>query len=69
MTVLGKKFANGPEEDSDPVPFGPNTINPDKIDTRIEHRQARLKFESNEVDGNYELGRILMTVELGDERP
>jgi len=69
VTVLGKKYANGPEEDSDPVPFGPNTSNPDKIDMRIEHREARLMFESNEVDGNYELGRILMTVELGDERP
>jgi len=69
MSVLGKKFANGPEEDSGPIPFGPNTTNPNKIDTRIEHREARLKFESNEVDGDYELGRILMTVELGDERP
>lgn len=69
MTVLGKKYANGPEEDSGPIPFGPDTDNIDKIDTRIEHREARLKFESNEIDGNYELGRILMTVELGDERP
>jgi len=66
MSVLGKPFAQGLEEDSGPFPFTPDI---GKIDLRIEHREVRLKFESNEIEGNYELGRILITAEFGDERP
>lgn len=69
MTVLGRKFANGgpaDEEDSGPYVFDPST---GKIDLRVEHRLVRLKFESNEVGGNYEMGRLLITAEYGDERP
>ena len=40
-----------------------------KVDLRVEHREIRLKFESNVLDGNYEMGRILLTTEYGDERP
>jgi hypothetical protein len=29
----------------------------------------KLLFESNDIDGHYEMGRILVTAELGDERP
>lgn len=67
MTILGRKFANSiTEEDSGPFFFEPHT---DKIDLRIEHRLMRLKFESNEIDGNYEMGRLMITCEFGDERP
>ena len=67
MTVLGRKFANSPnEEDSGPFYFTPST---DKIDLRIEHRLVRLQFTSNELDGNFEMGRLLITAEYGDERP
>ena len=40
-----------------------------KIDLRVEHRLIRLKFESNEIDGSYEMGRNMITAEFGDERP
>ena len=67
MTVLGRKFANSvTEEDSGPYYFEPHT---DKIDLRVEHRLMRLKFESNTIDGNFEMGRLLITAEFGDERP
>jgi len=67
MTILGRKFANSAtEEDSGPYYFEPHT---DKIDLRVEHRLMRLKFESNEIDGNFEMGRLLITAEFGDERP
>ena len=66
MSVLGKPFAQGLEEDSGPFPFTSDT---GKIDLRIEHREVRLRFESNDVDGNYEMGRVLITAEYGDERP
>jgi len=66
LTVTGRKFARGYEESSGPFTFTPET---EKIDLRVEHREVSLKFESNSIDGNYEMGRILITAELGDERP
>jgi hypothetical protein len=66
MNILGRKFPNGPEEDSGPFYFNPDT---GKIDLRIEHRLVRLQFISNTIDGNYEMGRNLITAEYGDERP
>jgi hypothetical protein len=67
MTILGRKFASGPyEESSGPYYFTKDT---GKIDLRVEHRLVRLKFESNEVNGNYQMGRNLITCEYGDERP
>lgn len=66
MTILGRKFARGATENSGPFPFDPDT---GKIDLRVEHREIRLKFESNVLDGNFEMGRLLITAEYGDERP
>jgi hypothetical protein len=69
MTILGRKFANGGvayEEDSGPYYFDPST---GKIDLRVEHRLVRLQFESNQIDGNFEMGRLIITAEFGDERP
>jgi hypothetical protein len=67
MTILGRKFANSSvEENSGPYYFEPHT---DKIDLRVEHRLMRLKFESNELNGNFEMGRLMITAEFGDERP
>jgi hypothetical protein len=66
LTILGRKFARGAVENSGPFPFDPDT---GKIDLRVEHREIRLKFESNVLDGNFEMGRLLITAEYGDERP
>ena len=66
LTVLGRKFARGDVETSSPFPFGPET---GKIDMRIEQREIRLKFSSDDINGNYEMGRLLITAEYGDERP
>ena len=68
MSILGRKFADdsNSEEDSGPYYFDPTT---GKIDLRIEHRLVQLKFESNTLNGNYEMGRIMITAEFGDERP
>jgi len=66
LTIVGSKFARGTQELSGPYPFDPDT---GKIDLRVEYREVRLKFESNSIDGNYEMGRLLITAEYGDERP
>lgn len=66
LNILGEKFARGGTQVNGPYPFGPDT---EKIDLRIEHREMRLQFTSNVINGNYEMGRILITAEYGDERP
>lgn len=66
MIILGRKFARGAVENSGPFYFDPDT---GKIDLRVEHREIRLQFESNTLNGNFEMGRLLITAEYGDERP
>jgi hypothetical protein len=66
LVVLGRKFARGDTETSTSFMFGPND---GKIDMRVEHREVRLKFSSDDINGNFEMGRLLLTTEYGDERP
>ena len=66
MEIDGRKFARGPIENSGPFYFDPDT---GKIDLRVEHREITLTFTSNDINGNYEMGRLLITAEYGDERP
>jgi len=66
LQVIGRKFARGEEEMSPVFTFGPND---GKVDLRIENRESRLKFESNTINGDFQMGRILITAEYGDERP
>ena len=67
MNILGRKFAGSlMEEIAGPYYFVQDT---GKIDLRVEYRLVRLQFVSNEIDGNFEMGRNLITAEFGDERP
>jgi hypothetical protein len=50
---------------SDPYVFNSNTL---KIDLREQRRELRLKFESNTYNGDYYMGRVLLSAEMGDER-
>jgi hypothetical protein len=72
LNIIGNRFAQGIGPDSNNVeidgPF-PFTQDIEKIDLRKEHREIRLQFSSNVINGNYEMGRILVTAELGDQRP
>lgn len=67
MTVVGRPFAQSANvEYNGPYEFSPDT---GKIDMRVEHRLISLIFDSNVIDGDYEAGRIMITAEMGDERP
>ena len=66
LTIVGRKFAASQVENSGPYIFSPST---EKIDLRVEHREVQFQVISNEIGGNYEQGRLLVTQELGDERP
>jgi hypothetical protein len=66
LTVVGRPFAQGQIEENGPFTFADTD---GKIDLRVEHRLVSLRFASNVIDGDYQAGRIMITAELGDERP
>jgi hypothetical protein len=64
--VTGRTFAQAEDVTSDPYPFNPDTK---KIDLREQRRELRLIFTSNVQGGNYQLGKILLSANVGDVRP
>ena len=65
LYVTGQGYADGPDEISEPYVFDNTTL---KIDMREQRRLLRLKFESNTFNGDYYMGRILLSADMGDER-
>ena len=65
LTVTGRPYAQAEDASSNPYVFSPNTH---KIDMKEQRRELRLKFESNVVDGNYQLGYLLLSADIGDVR-
>lgn len=65
LVVTGKGYAEDVDVASDPYVFSPTTL---KIDMREQRREMRLRFDSNTIRGNYYMGKILMSVDQGDER-
>jgi hypothetical protein len=65
VEVIGREFAQTEDVVSDPYPFTPED---GKIDTREQRRQIRLRFSSNVLGGNYEMGRVILHTEPGDVR-
>jgi len=66
LYVTGRPFAQSQDTTTGPYTFAPNT---NKIDMREQRRELRLKFESNVVGGNYQLGYLLLSADIGDVRP
>lgn len=65
LYVTGKGYADDTDITTGPYMFTNDTL---KIDLREQRREMRLKFESNTQNGNYETGRILLSIDVGDER-
>lgn len=65
VTVVGEEFAQTETTQSSPYTFGATT---GKIDMREQKRNLRLRFESNVVGGNYEMGKVILHTEPGDNR-
>ena len=63
--VTGKGYADGTDETSTPYVFAPDTL---KIDMREQRREMRLRFESNTQNGDYYMGKVLLSIETGDTR-
>jgi hypothetical protein len=66
VIVTGPPFAQGADKESDPYIFSPDI---GKIDLREQRRELRLRFISDVAGGNYQLGKLLLTAEIGDVRP
>ena len=66
LVITGRPFAQSEDVDSDPYTFGPNT---GKVDMREQRREIRLRFRSNVVGGDYQLGKLLLSAAFGDVRP
>jgi hypothetical protein len=65
MYVTGRPYAQSPDQVSEAYPFTPTT---NKIDIREQRREFRLKFVSNVANGNYQLGKLLLSADVGDVR-
>ncbi len=64
--VTGRPYAQSEDVASQEYPFSPDT---GKIDMRQQRREIRLRFKSNVSGGNYQMGKVLLSVTLGDVRP
>jgi len=65
VVVTGKGYADDTDQVSQVYSFNASTL---KIDMKEQRREMRLKFESNTQNGNYFMGRVVLSVETGDVR-
>ena len=65
LYITGRPYAQSDDAQSVPFVFDSTT---NKIDMKEQRRELRLKFVSNEVSGDYQLGRILLNADIGDTR-
>lgn len=66
LYVEGNAYARSSNDISAPFVFGPTT---EKIDIHEQRREMYLRFESNELDGDYQFGQNIAVMRLGDTRP
>ena len=65
VVVTGKGYADDTDQESAPYPFDPTTL---KIDMKEQRRELRLRFTSNTQNGDYFMGRVILSGETGDVR-
>jgi len=65
VVITGKSYAEDVDDPSDPYPFDGTTL---KIDMKEQRREMRLRFISNTQNGDYFMGRILLSLDNGDVR-
>jgi len=66
LYVTGRPFAQKTDVTTGPYTFDPDT---GKVDLREQRRELRLLFVSDVQDGNYQVGKILLSADVGDVRP
>jgi len=66
LFVTGRPFAQSEDLTTGPYLFDPST---GKIDLREQRRELRLRFVSNVVNGDYQVGKVILNANIGDVRP
>jgi hypothetical protein len=65
LYVVGRPYPDQPDQITGPYTFAPGTS---KIDMKEQRRLLRLKFVSNQVDGDYQTGKVIVDADFGDVR-
>lgn len=65
VIVTGRPYAQSEDKESDPYIYSPNT---NKIDMREQRRELRLRFGSNVINGDYQMGKVILSISAGDVR-
>lgn len=65
MYITGRPYAQSQDHTTGPYVFDSNT---NKIDLKEQRRELRLQFVSNTQNGNYQLGNLLLSADIGDVR-
>ena len=65
LVVTGKGYADDTDITSLPYNFDPDTL---KIDMKEQRREMRLNISSNVAGGDYFMGNVLISADIGDER-
>lgn len=65
LFVTGRPFAQAEDKTTGPYHFEPGTT---KIDLREQRRELRLKFVSNVAGGDFQMGKVIVSADLGDVR-
>ena len=65
LYIVGRPYPDQPDQITGPYSFDAVT---GKIDMKEQRRLLRLKFVSNQVDGDYQVGKIIVDADLGDVR-
>jgi hypothetical protein len=65
LIVTGKGYADDTDQPSQVYTFDESTL---KIDMKEQRREMRLRFESNTQNGDFFMGRVVLSVETGDVR-
>jgi hypothetical protein len=65
LVVTGKGYADDIDDPSDPYYFEDTTL---KVDMREQRREMRMRFGSNIVNGNYYMGKVILSLDTGDVR-
>jgi hypothetical protein len=65
LTINGREYSNSQVISSAPFTFDNTTV---RINPRVQFRHMTLKFDSNVLGGYYEMGQVLLTLQIGDGR-
>jgi hypothetical protein len=65
LFVTGRPYAQSEDKTSDPFVFDQTT---NKIDMKEQRREMRLRFESDEAGGDYQMGKVILNATFGDVR-